>query len=709
MLSFARKQTGAVALSAARRANALAPKNARAMSSDMDGYGSMCFVGAVADKYLKKHGESAALLEDPSWVSTKADKVAAALVDWGLDHGATCTAHWFQPLGSNEVRPGMSGMLINHFFTFNPSKGNVEIQYSGENLTMGETDVSSYPNGGLRATHTAGGYTIIDPTSPIFMRGDTIHVPCVFISWTGLALDEKTPLLRSEQAMNKEGTRLLKLLGYNVKGLQSNIGLEQEFFLIPRDAFARRLDLQMTGRTVLGKNAPRGQEMCDHYFAPLNPNANDCIKAIQEEAFQLGISLKTRHREVAPNQYEMAPYFGRVTQQIDQNLVIMQLCEEVAARYNLACLFQEKPFADINGSGKHNNWSLGTTCGINLLNAKQVEKASGSPSTFPIVLAAMISGVDKHGDLMRAAISCPGNDFRLGACEAPPAVISAYLGGSVTDFLNDYRQGKAAAYSPAKKMLTSGVDIVPDFEVPAVDRNRTSPFPFGGHRFEFRAVGSSQNVSMVNTVLATMTAEAFKAFADAIEGGAKPDDVARDALNKHWRVLFDGNGYDPAWLDEANARGIWRIDSGVDAINMMGSDKNVKLFADMKVLSKEELFARRDIGLQHYAGIVEMEALCFIDMLKQQIIPAIKEAEQDIKAVGAALKTVEAGLAAMHHEADDYKKASLARVLRLETMITAREAVDSAEGDCPAHLWPVATYKEMLFLDANQDANGNTI
>jgi len=600
--------------------------------------------------------------------------------------------------------------VINHFFTFNPTKGNIELKYDGETLVKGETDGSSYPNGGLRATHTAGGYTIIDPTSPIFMRGDTIHIPCVFVAWTGHALDEKTPLLRAEQAMSKEGTRLLKNIGYNVKGIQSNIGLEQEFFLIPRDSFARRLDLQMTGRTVMGKNAPRGQEMCDHYFAPLNPNAQDCIKNIQEEAFRLGISLKTRHREVAPNQYEMAPYFGRVTQQVDQNLVIMQLCEEIAARYNLACLFQEKPFADINGSGKHNNWSMGTTCGVNLLNAKQIEKATGSPVAFPLVLAAMVQAVDKHGDLMRAAIACPGNDFRLGACEAPPAVISAYLGKSVTDFLDDFRQGKSAAkYDPPKKMLASGVDVVPDFEVPAVDRNRTSPFPFGGHRFEFRAVGSSQNVSMVNTVLATMAAEAFKDFSDQIEGGKKPEDVAKDALNKHWRVIFDGNGYDPAWLDEANARGIWRIDSGVDAINMMGSEKNIKLFESMKVLSKEELFARKDIALQHYAGIVEMEALSFIDMLKQQIIPAIKEAEQDTKGVAAALKSVQDGLAKMHHEGDDYKKAALARVLRLETMITAREAVDAAEGECPAHLWPVATYKEMLFLDANQDAHGNTI
>jgi len=308
-------------------------------------------------------------------------------------------------------------------------------------------------------------------------------------------------------------------------------------------------------------------------------------------------------------------------------------------------------------------------------------------------------------DVLAVELSCWGCRSRCGRLVL--GVSHHHPRRLVANSIGDAEQ--AAAYNPAKKMLSSGVDVVPDFEVPAVDRNRTSPFPFGGHRFEFRAVGSSQNVSMVNTVLATISAQAFAEFSDAIEAGKKPEDVAKEALNKHWRVIFDGNGYDPAWLDEANKRGIWRIDSGVDAINMMGSDKNVKLFSDMKVLSKEELDARRDIMLQHYAGIVEMEALCFIDMLKQQVIPAIKEAEQDTKGVEGALKAVKDGLAAMHHEGDDYKKAALARVLRLETMISAREAVDAAEGECPAHLWPLATYKEMLFLDANQDANGNTI
>jgi glutamine synthetase len=543
----------------------------------------------------------------------------------------------------------------------------------------------------------------------VFIRGDTIHIPCIFISWTGHALDEKTPLLRAEQAMNREGVRLLKNLGFNTKGVQSNIGLEQEFFLIPRDAYARRLDLQMTGRTVIGRNAPRGQEMCDHYFAPLNQAALACIQAIQHEAFLMGIPLRTRHREVAPNQYEMAPYFGPATQQIDQNIMVMQICEEVSNRYGLACLMQEKPFNDINGSGKHNNWSIGTAEGINLLNVNQVTKATGNPAVFPILMAALIQGVDKHGDLMRAAISSPGNDFRLGACEAPPAIISTYIGESLTNFLDEFRNGKATEYKPLKKMLKSGVDIVADFEVPAEDRNRTSPFPYGGHRFEFRAVGSTQNVSFVNTVLCALTAEAFKNFSDAIEGGAKPEDVAKKALNEHWKVIYNGNGYDPAWPDKAVKQGVWRVDSAVDAINMMSDAKNVKLFGDLGILSKAELDARKDVNLEHYVGMIEMEALSMIDMIKLQILPALKEGNIDTAGVSKALDMVTKGLAGVHHEGDLFKKATLARALRLETMIEARTHVDAAEGECPANLWPLATYKEMLFLDANQDADGQTI
>ncbi|EKX45875.1 hypothetical protein GUITHDRAFT_71007 [Guillardia theta CCMP2712] len=679
------------------------------MSTGWDAqFGSKTFTGAVADKYLKKQGESAALLADPKWVETKADKVAAAVMEWGRDNEANVYTHWFQPLGANGVRHGMTGQVHNYFFTFGKD-GKPNYKFDGETMIKGETDGSSYPNGGLRATHTAGGYTIIDPSSPIFIRGDTVHIPCIFISWTGHALDEKTPLLRAEQALNKEGVRFLKNLGYDVSGVQSNIGLEQEFFLVPRDAYARRLDLQMTGRTVIGRMAPRGQEMCDHYFAPLNQHALECIKAMQEEAFLLGIPLKTRHREVAPNQYEMAPYFGHCTSQIDQNLMAMQICDEVAARFGLACLFQEKPFAGINGSGKHNNWSLGTKEGINLLNAAQITKASGKKEIFPVLMAALVSAVDKHGDLMRSAIASPGNDFRLGACEAPPAIISTYLGDSLTKFLDDFRKGTADNYAPPKKMLKSGVDIVPDFEVPAEDRNRTSPFPYGGHRFEFRAVGSAQNVSLVNTVLCAITADALREFSDKIEAGQKPVDVAKQALDQHWRVIFNGNGYDPTWKDEANKRGIWRIDNGVEAMGKLTDEKNVKLFGGLGIMSKEELAARRDVNYVHYTGMVEMEALSLLDMLRQQIIPAMKEAALDCKSLEAAHQAVRKGLDAVHHEEDIAKKAQLARTLRLEIMDEARKACDAAEEICPAHLWPIATYKELLFLDQNQDANGATL
>jgi len=682
---------------------------ARFMSTSFDAeFGSKLFSGNVADKYLKKHGESVELLSTPDWTTKKADKVAAAILDWGKDNGATVFTHWFQPMGSAGVRPGLTGQVQNYAFTFGKD-GKPLWKFGADELLKGESDGSSFPNGGLRATHTAGGYTILDPSSPVFIRGDTIHIPTVFISWTGHALDEKTPLLRAEQALNKSAMRLLNALHYHVDGVQSNIGLEQEFFLIPRDAYARRLDLQMTGRTIVGKNAPRGQEMCDHYFAPLNQHALECIKAIQEEAFMMGIPLRTRHREVAPNQYEMAPFFGSASTQIDQNIVVMQLCEEIATRYGLACLMQEKPFADINGSGKHNNWSLGTKCGINLLNANQVTKASGSKDVFPTIITAIVAAVDKHGDLMRASISSPGNDFRLGACEAPPAVVSTYLGDSLTQFLDDYRNGKADEYKPAKKMLESGVEAVASFEVPAEDRNRTSPFPYGGHRFEFRAVGSAQNVSMVNTVLCTITAEAFDDMAAKLESGMKPKEACKETLDKHWKVIYNGNGYDPTWPETAVKNGVWRIDSGVEATEMMGSAKNIELFSKMNVMSKEELLARKDVQLQHYSGFVEMEALCFIDMVKQQILPALAEAGMDAAPVKKALASVQAKFDKFHHEGDDYKKAQIARELRLETMIEARVAVDAAEAECPAHIWPLATYKELLFLDANQDANGNTV
>ncbi|EKX48707.1 hypothetical protein GUITHDRAFT_68506 [Guillardia theta CCMP2712] len=672
----------------------------------MEDYGQKVFVGAVADKYLGKYGESSALLKDHSWVKdqAKAEKVAAALLDWGRDSNATVFTHWFQPLGANGVRHGQTGQVHNYMFTFG-ADGKPCFKFKAGELLRGETDGSSYPNGGLRATHTAGAYTVLDPTSPIFILDDTIYAPTIFISYHGQSLDEKIPLLRSEQAMSAQCVRLLKLMGHTTAGVQSNIGLEQEFFLIPRDSYDRRPDLQQCGRTILGKMPPRGQEMCDHYMAPLNQHALNCLREIQHEAFKLGIPLKTRHREVAPNQYEMAPYFGHVTSQIDQNLLVMQLCEEIAAKYELAALFQEKPFSGVNGSGKHNNWSLGTKEGLNLMNAGQVAEVTGNLDIFPVLIAAVVTAVDKHSDLMRAAIADPGNDFRLGAMEAPPSIISTYLGDSLTEYLEGFKGGKRGEYKPKPRTVDTGCDLFGTLEVPTEDRNRTSPFPYGGHRFEFRAVGSAQNVSMVNTVLNTICADAFKEFADKIEGGMKADDVAAEALKEHWKIIFNGNGYSEEWKAEAGKRGLCRIDSGVEAMEQLGAEKNLEMFAKLGVMSKEELLARRDIALQHYTGLVEIEAGCMIDMITQNIVPSVKETGISTAQMEAECAKVKAKYEELEHEEDPLKKAKIARELRLDVMANARKVVDEVESICPAKSWPFATYRDLLFLDQNQGHN----
>lgn len=674
----------------------------RTFSVSLEGYGDHVFRGAVAEPYLKKAGTSLSVLESGSWTTDgSADKIASAVLEWAKDNGATVYCHWFQPLGSSGVRHGLSGQVQNSFFEFD-SKGQPQWDFKGKNLLKGETDGSSYQNGGLRGTHCAGGYLSPDPTSPIFLRGDTIFLPACLVSYYGHALDEKTPLLRSVDALSKEGSRLLKLLGYDVPGLQSNIGLEQEIFLIPRDAYNKRIDLQMTGRTVIGQDAPRGQEMCDHYMGPpsLTSPALACMQEIQEQCFKMGIPLRTRHREVAPNQYEFAPLFGFVTTQIDQNVTVMQIIEEVAPQYGLAALLQEKPFNNVNGSGKHNNWSIGTTDGVNILNVDQIAKESGSDDIFPVIMAALVSGIDKHGDLMRMAIASPGNDFRLGACEAPPAIVSTYLGPDMTSYLEAYKNGDNKPYKPNTKVLDMGASMIAPVEVPAEDRNRTSPFPYGGHRFEFRAVGSSQNVSMVNTVLNTISANAFKEFADAIEGGKTPREVASEALNNHWKVIFNGDNYDEANQEMLTNAGVWRIDSGVEANKVLGNDKNIKLFDSMGVMTKEECEARVIVNLDHYSGVVEMEALCLIDMLNKNIIPSIKEAGiGPLAELEKSVITLKKAVAEIHATEDSATKAELSRVLRLETMIDIREVCDAAEAVCPAELWTLATYKDLLFLD----------
>jgi glutamine synthetase len=607
-------------------------------------------------------------------------------------------------MASSGVRHGLTGQVQNMMLKFD-ANNEVQKDFKGKTLIKGETDGSSYPNGGLRGTHQAGGYLAVDTSSPIFCRGDTMFIPSAFVSYYGAALDEKTPLLRANAALDKEGSRLFSLLGMDCSsGVQANIGLEQEIFLIPRDEYYRRPDLQMTGRTIMGKNAPRGQEMCDHYMAPLSSAtaALACMQEIQDECYRMGIPLRTRHREVAPNQFEFAPLYGTNTTQIDQNVMVMQVIEEVAAKHGLAALLQEKPFNDVNGSGKHNNWSIATRDGVNVLAPDDVLKATGNDDAFPVIMAAIVAAVDENGDLMRAAIASPGNDFRLGACEAPPAIVSTYLGDDMTNYLEAFMNGKSAKYEPGVKTLDLGTREVLPFEVPAEDRNRTSPFPYGGARFEFRAVGSAQNVSLVNTVLNTISAEKFAEFADRIEAGEKPADVAREALKKHWKVIFNGDNYDEANQQMLTDRGLWRIDSGVEAIAQLTESKNIALFEKMKVFNAEELAARQDVLHGHYTGTVEMEALTMIDMINQHVIPSVKAAGiGPLAELEASIPKLKEAVAAIHAAETALEKARLARVLRLETMIDIREVCDAAEEVVPADLWTLATYKELLFLDSH--------
>jgi glutamine synthetase len=677
----------------------VSPIGGRAASTT--GIGENVFDGAVAEPYLKKQGLSLKDLKDPSWVRdiAKADKIAAAVAAWALDRGATSWCHWFQPMAA-AYRHGQSAQVQMSFMTFD-SDGKPKFNFSGKQLLQSETDGSSYPNGGMRATHTAAAYLTVDPESPIFLRGDSFFVPALFVSFNGDALDEKTPLHRSVQAMSKAGVRLFKSMGLETEGIVNNIGLEQEIFLVPREAYFKRTDLQLTGRTVMGKQAPRGQEGSDHYMGPINTAgpAMFAMKEIQDECYKIGIPLVTRHREVAPNQYEFAPMFGPVVGQVDQNLMVMQIIEEVAAKHGLAALLQEKPFEGINGSGKHNNWSLMTKEGALLFNPTQLAAKTGSTLLTPVIMAAMVSAIDKYGDMMRMSIATPGNDFRLGGMEAPPAVISTYLGDDMTSYLEAFMEGNLKPYEPKTSQIDLGVDILPTLTAPAEDRNRTSPFPYGGSRFEFRACGSSQNVSLINTVLNTIIAEEMNLMAEAIEGGKSAQEAATEALKAHMKAVFNGNGYGADWLPEAEKRGLFVIPTQPDAIRRMTVAKNVEVFSKNGVFSAKECEARQEVLLEAYTGTVEMECLCMIDMINQEVIPAMKTAGFPVADLESGVKDLKAGLATVHDASDASAGADAANKLRLVTMAKVRTVCDEAEAVCPKGLWTIATYKELLFHD----------
>ena len=660
------------------------------------------FKGKIADKYLKKEGLTSKDLDDYSWIndSAKPDKIAKAMMAWALDKGASSFCHWFQPMAAT-MRHGNTGQVQMSMLEYN-SDGTPTFELKGKHILFGETDGSSYPNGGMRATHTAGGYLCIDPSSPVFLRDDCMYIPACFVSYAGKALDEKTPLHRAHQALSSQGAGLFKHLGFGVTGMVNSSGLEQELFFIPREAYERRMDLQFTGRTVLGKMPARGQEGCDHYGAHQRARpAMACRRRFRSSA--TSSASRSRRATARSRRTSTSSRLFRLRDHADGpelggDADLRGGCREARSRRASAGealrrrqrIRQAQQLVHLH------------PCGAQLLNPGDLTKRSGNPELFPIVMSALVAAVDEYGDLMRLAIASPGNDFRLGALEAPPSVISTYLGTQMTAYLKDFMEGNVYEYQPSTSPIDLGVDIMPIVHAPAEDRNRTSPFPYGGHRFEFRAVGSSQNVSTVNTVLNAITAKYFAVIADRIEAGEGAVAIAQDLLKKHSKVIFNGNGYDPEWPKKADELGITHIDSGVEAINKLVDPKNVAMFKEMGVFDEEECAARREIMLEEYVGIIEMEVGCMIDMINQHAIPSAKAAGIDTAAMAAGVTELEAAMKSVHAAADTYESAKLCRTLRLETMIKIRATVDEVEAKCPANLWTYATYKELLFLDSGK-------
>ena len=568
-------------------------------------------------KKLKKTIEDGAEL-DPSI----ADVVAHAMKDWAIEHGATHFTHWFQPL------TGVTAEKHDSFISA-PVDGKVIMEFSGKELIKGEPDASSFPSGGLRATFEARGYTVWDCTSPAFLKEDaigvTLCIPTSFCSYKGEALDKKTPLLRSMQAVNEQALRILRLFGNTTaKRVVPSVGPEQEYFIVDRAKYLQRKDLIYTGRTLFGAMPPKGQEMDDHYFGVIRERIGSYMNDLNKELWKLGVPAKTQHNEVAPAQHELAPIYEGVNQAVDHNQIVMETMKKVAERHGLACLLHEKPFAGVNGSGKHNNWSLTADDGTNLMNPGDTPHEN---IQFLLVLACIIKAVDIHADLLRESASNVGNDHRLGANEAPPAIISIFLGEQLEDVIDQLCDTGEATHSKQGGTLKTGVDILPDFDKDATDRNRTSPFAFTGNKFEFRMVGSSDSIASANTVLNTIIAEAFKEAADKLEKADNFDmavhDMIKETLAAHKRVVFNGNGYSDEWVAEAERRGLPNIKSMVDAIPALVTDKAVKLFEEFGVFTKTELESRVEVEYEGYAKAINIEAKTMIDMAGKQIIPAV--------------------------------------------------------------------------------------
>ena len=689
-------------------------------------YGSLVFNDKVMrsklpkDMYkaLKKTIESGTHLE-----LDVANSVAVAMKEWATDNGATHYTHWFQPMTNVTAEKHDS-------FISPTGDGQVIMDFSGKELVKGEPDASSFPSGGLRATFEARGYTAWDPTSPAFIKDGTLYIPTAFCSYSGEALDKKTPLLRSMQTLDKEATNLLHIIGNkDIKHVNTTVGPEQEYFLVDKELYKQRKDLVFCGRTLIGAPAPKGQEMEDHYFGALKPRVAAYMHDLDVELWKLGIPAKTKHNEVAPAQHELAPVFDTTNVAVDHNQLTMEVMKKVADKHGLVCLLHEKPFEGINGSGKHNNWSMITDTGVNILDPG---KTPAENTQFLIFLTAVIKAVDEYADVLRISVASAGNDHRLGANEAPPAVVSVFLGDELTEVLKSIENDEYFAGSRAVQM-DIGAKVLPHFVKDNTDRNRTSPFAFTGNKFEFRMLGSEASVANPNIILNTAVAECVHQFAEQLKD--VPEDKMEDAIHElikktiidHKRVIFNGNGYTDEWIEEATKRGLFNLKSTPDALPQWIADKNIELFTKYHIFTKEEIESRYEIWLESYSKILNIESNTMVEMVQKDFLPSvfayidkvaatavakksvvsdvstasegklIKELSQLADEISTGLETLKADTAKALATEDPLANAKAYQTVVLSDMDELRKSVDAAETLIPDALLPYPTYDKLLF------------
>ena len=694
------------------------------MEKISDIFGSMVFNDAVMRERLPKetYRQVQATMENGKRLDDDAARIVAnAMKDWAIEKGATHFTHWFQP---------MTGITAEKHDSFiSPcGGGQVIMEFSGKELVRGEPDASSFPSGGLRATFEARGYTAWDPTSYAFIKDGVLCIPTAFCSYGGEALDKKTPLLRSAEALNRQALRVIHLFGNeDVTAVRTTVGPEQEYFLVDKSVYDKRKDLIYTGRTLFGAKPPKGQELDDHYFGSIKPRVAAFMKDLDEELWKLGVYAKTEHNEVAPAQHELAPVFTTGNIAADQNQLTMEIMQKVAARHGMVCLLHEKPFAGVNGSGKHNNWSLTTNTGMNLLEPGETPAENAQ---FLLFLCAVIQAVDDYQDMLRISVASAANDHRLGANEAPPAVVSMYVGDEIESIL-DAIVNETPYAGQEKELLKIGVHALPRFPKDTTDRNRTSPFAFTGNKFEFRMPGSSASISGINVVLNTAVAESLAQFADALEGSkdfeADLQALIRSVLIKHKRILFNGNGYDDAWLAEAERRGLLNLRTTPEALPYYLADKNVALFTKHRVYTRTEMEARYEIHLENYSKILNIEALTMLEMARRDIMPAVSSYLRELSETAVAIHAVSVTADCSYEESiipemsallgDACRKVrsldealmgakavegsqALANYYRdkvFSAMAELRITIDQLETMTPSDKWPVPSYGDLLF------------